>query len=344
MSVLAAGTAILSSSIVRLPSAENFVCCERRKTTTTTGKRSASIVVATFGGGGQAHHHPHPDPPFRAAIAAASIRYQESLRPDPLFIDPFAGCFVSSVTSQKDEKEQCLAADLSYPCHYRLATKFIDDKITSTLSSSNELRQIVLLTDGMDTRPYRLRWPLASVIYDISPERVFKEASQQLEGAGAKISKSCMLIHIPQESSDLQTDLCKKGFNGSRPSLWILQGLPLVTLESLKHILSIFASLAMKGCIFVGELQDLLLDVEFGNMSRKKDLMESIFRRHGLQVDMVGYDEVARTLHLDPLSKDNGSILFIARQLRYSDAQMETWRAHFERLEDEADEEGFDEL
>lgn len=342
MSVLAAGTAILSSSIVRLPTAANFVCCGRKKTTA-TGKRSAPIVVATFGGGGQAHHH-HPDPLFRAAIAAASIRYQESLLPDPLFIDPFAGCFVSSVTSQKDDKEQCLAADLSCPCHYRFATKFIDDKITSMVSSSNELRQIVLLTDGMDTRPYRLRWPLASIIYDISPERVFKEASQQLEGAGAKISKSCMLIHIPQESSDLQVCLCKKGFNGSRPSLWILQGLPLVTLESLKHILSIFASLAMKGCIFVGELRGLLLDVEFGNMSRKKDLMESIFRRHGLQVDMVGYDEVARTLHLDPLCKDYGSILFIARQLRYSDAQMETWRAHFERLEEEADEEGFDEL
>lgn len=196
----------------------------------------------------------------------------------------------------------------------------------------------------MDTRPYRLRWPSASIIYDISPGSVFKEASQQLEGVGAKISRTCIIIHIPQESSDLQAILCKKGFNGSRPSLWVLQGLPLMTLERLKDILWIFSSLAMKGCIFIGELHGLLLDADFENTSKKRDMMERIFMRHGLQVDIVGYDEVARNLHLDLQPIEYGSTLFIARQLKYSDAQMETWRAQFERLEEEGDEEGFEEL
>lgn len=42
--------------------------------------------------------------------------------------------------------------------------------------------QVVLLTDGMDTRPYRLSWPTSTIIFDISPDRVFKRAAEKLEG------------------------------------------------------------------------------------------------------------------------------------------------------------------
>jgi len=42
--------------------------------------------------------------------------------------------------------------------------------------------QVVLFTDGMDTRPYRLGWPASTLIFDISPERVFKRAAQKLQG------------------------------------------------------------------------------------------------------------------------------------------------------------------
>lgn len=42
--------------------------------------------------------------------------------------------------------------------------------------------QVVLLTDGMDTRPYRLSWPTSTMIFDVSPDRIFKMAAQKLEG------------------------------------------------------------------------------------------------------------------------------------------------------------------
>lgn len=41
---------------------------------------------------------------------------------------------------------------------------------------------------------------------------------------------------------------------------------------------------------------------------------------------------------------DSANLLFVARQLRFSDAQMEAWRAHFERIDENGDEEGFEEL
>jgi hypothetical protein len=34
----------------------------------------------------------------------------------------------------------------------------------------------------MDTRPYRLTWPRLSVVYDVSPGRIFNTAIQQLRG------------------------------------------------------------------------------------------------------------------------------------------------------------------
>ncbi|GJN09810.1 hypothetical protein PR202_ga27850 [Eleusine coracana subsp. coracana] len=63
------------------------------------------------------------------------------------------------------------------PDHYRLATRYIDDKLQNLISSSEDSRQM-----GMDTRPYRLTWPRLSVVYDVSPGRVFNTATQQLRG------------------------------------------------------------------------------------------------------------------------------------------------------------------
>lgn len=43
------------------------------------------------------------------------------------------------------------------------------------------LLQVILLTDGMDTRPYRLNWPRSTMIFDISPQKVFERSTQKLE-------------------------------------------------------------------------------------------------------------------------------------------------------------------
>ena len=44
-----------------------------------------------------------------------------------------------------------------------------------------------------------------------------------LSGVGAKIPRSCLFLHVPLESSDLQQTLRAKGFNGNRPSIWAMQ-------------------------------------------------------------------------------------------------------------------------
>ncbi|KAK6941000.1 Methyltransferase Ppm1/Ppm2/Tcmp [Dillenia turbinata] len=273
------------------------------------------------------------DPLLQIAIHNASLRFQETLH--PLFVDQYAGCFAPP--DFKVGLQSC--SD-----HYRLATKFIDDKLLSMLSTNDELRQVVLLTDGMDTRPYRLRWPPSTIIFDASPERVFQTAAQKLDDAGARIPRSCMFIHVPLESCDMQHVLCSKGLNGNRPSIWALQGLPLRTLVNFEEMLYVVSSLAVKGSLFIGELPVWPKEAEVGMKSNTKTWMNQLFMRNGFKVETVSYDNVAMSLGEKLTLGDHESILFVAEHLRFSDAQMDSWRREFQRIEEEGDEEGFEEL
>ncbi|XP_050235665.1 O-methyltransferase 1, chloroplastic [Mercurialis annua] len=275
------------------------------------------------------------DPLLLAATNAASLRFQETHRPEPLFLDPYAGCLIDP-TVQMDLKK--------YSHHYCLATKFIDDKLLQTVSHIDGLKQVVILTDGMDTRPYRLNWPISSIIFDISPERIFKKSSEMLKGVGARIPRSCMLLHIPLESSNIQQSLCSKGFNGNQPSIWAMQGLSIMTLASFEEILLTVGSLAINGSLFVGELPAWLAETELGSKASTEKWMEKIFMNNGFRVDTIHYNEVARNLGKELAPKESKNILFVAEQLRFSDDQMEIWRRELHRIEEEGDEEGFEEL
>ncbi|XP_059438931.1 O-methyltransferase 1, chloroplastic [Corylus avellana] len=272
---------------------------------------------------------------LQTAINAASLRFQETHRPEPLFVDPYAGCFVPPDV-QMDMK-QCSH-------HYCLATKYIDEKLLRTVNHIDGLKQVVLLTDGMDSRPYRLSWPTSTIIFDISPDRVFKRAAEKLEGVGAKIPRNSLFLHVPMESSDIQQSLRAKGFNGNQPSLWAIQGLPVMTLARFEEVLYIVSNLAINGCFFLGELPAWLVETEIGMKSSTRQWMDKLFMSNGFRVDMISYEDVARNLGKQLASEQYKNILFVAEQLRFSDDQMETWRREFQRVEDQGDEEGFEEL
>ncbi|KAK9001814.1 hypothetical protein V6N11_024512 [Hibiscus sabdariffa] len=278
------------------------------------------------------------DPLLQSAISSASLRFQEthkrgnssSLLSKPLFMDPYAGCFVPPHTRM----------DLENPLkHYCIATKFIDDKLLRTVNHMDGLKQVVILSDGMDTRPYRLNWPSSTIMFDISPDRVFQNAAEKLQGVGAKVPRNCLYLHIPLECTDIQQTLRMKGFNGTRPSIWAFQGLPVMTLARFEEILSTVSGMAMKGCIFLGELPAWLAETEFGSKSSTKEWMNNLFMSNGFKVDMVSYNDVAKSLGKVVKSGEHENILFVSEQLQLSDDQMETRRKEMQKVEDDGDEE-----
>ncbi|PNT76777.1 hypothetical protein BRADI_1g53360v3 [Brachypodium distachyon] len=303
----------------------------------------ASPADAPRGRGGPLPHPEQRDPLLLAALRAARLRDEESRRPDPLFIDPYAAVLLSLDVAQQTS-DYLVSHLMPSEDHYRLTTRYVDEKLEHLISSSDNFRQIVLLTDGMDTRPYRLCWPRMSVVYDVSPGRIFSTSAQQLKGA--KISRNCVVFHTPLESPDLQEALCKNGFNGNRPSVWILQGLPLFTSTSLENLLLVVSNLATKGSIFMGEVPHFPDCTAASDLFSKQGWLDKLFFTWGFRVSFDHYENVANDIGLDlaPTWKQHGGVLFVAEQLRFSDAQMESFRMHFERAEEDADEEGFEEL
>ncbi|KAK5811365.1 hypothetical protein PVK06_026694 [Gossypium arboreum] len=244
----------------------------------------------------------------------------------PLFMDPYAGCLVPPHTRLNFENSSK---------HYCIATKFIDDKLLRTVNHMDGLKQVVLFSDGMDTRPYRLNWPSSTIIFDISPERVYQNAIEKLQDVGAKIPRSCLFLHIPLESSNIQEALHMKGFNGNRPSILAIQGLPLMTLVSFKEILLTVSGMAMDGCLFLGELPAWLAETKIGTKSSTEKWMDNLFMSNGFKVNMVSYHKVAKSLGKALKLGDHKYILFVAEQLRFSDDQMETWKIESQRVEED---------
>ncbi|CAN1267352.1 O-methyltransferase 1, chloroplastic [Linum perenne] len=253
------------------------------------------------------------DPLFQSAMNAASLRFQETHRPEPLLVDPYAGCFV-------DPNMQMVLKKNPHP--YLVATKFVDDKLLRTVHHIDGLKQVVLLTDGMDTRPYRLNWPSSTMIFDISPERIYKSSAQKLQGVGAKIPRRCLHVHVPMESPDIEAVLRAKGFNGNLSSIWALQGLPIMTLASFEHILSIASCLAMEGSSFIGELPAWLSETEIGVQPSMNKWMNKLFMSKEFKVETISYDEVAKSLGKEIAPGSQRNILFVAEQLRFSEDQV----------------------
>ncbi|KAG0584647.1 hypothetical protein KC19_3G225500 [Ceratodon purpureus] len=112
-----------------------------------------------------------------AAQERAGRRAIESSREEPLFHDPYAACLA-------DVEQPVVDAGGDGVGYYELATRFIDEELMEAVASGGDapLRQVVLLTDGMDTRPYRLPWPSATTVFDVSPSATHNVAVERLEG------------------------------------------------------------------------------------------------------------------------------------------------------------------
>ncbi|GJN09808.1 hypothetical protein PR202_ga27848 [Eleusine coracana subsp. coracana] len=123
-------------------------------------------------------------------------------------------------------------------------------------------------------------------------------------------------------------------------------GLPLFTPESLGNLLHVISNLAMKGSVIIGELPHFPDWTASTDMGSERDKLDRLFFTQGFRVSFVNYENVAEDVGVDITSlwEQRGGELFVAEQLRFSDAQMESFRMHFERIGEDADEEGFEEL
>jgi methyltransferase (TIGR00027 family) len=162
------------------------------------------------------------------ALGAAEMRSEESLRPDPLVDDPYAAAFVAAapplfpdLPSIVDDPALAALKD-EFVTGIAIRTRFYDDYLFTACAAG--CRQVVLLAAGLDTRAFRLNWPVDLRFFEVDlPELfVFKEKVLAQQNATPRCSRTVVGIDL---RDDWSARLIAGGFDPNVSSAWTAEGL-----------------------------------------------------------------------------------------------------------------------
>lgn len=160
----------------------------------------------------------------------AASRALEARKPDPVAVDKYAEAFCRAVGG-----DWAVAVDGTDPEHplqtefgkdfvnfQAVRTKFFDEYFARAIEAG--VTQVVLLAAGLDSRAYRLPWADGTVVYELDQPQVLEFKRDTIERLGEAPTAERREVAI-----DLRDDwpraLQESGFDPSRPSAWIAEGL-----------------------------------------------------------------------------------------------------------------------
>lgn len=153
----------------------------------------------------------------RTAVIIAQARATEQQRPDRLFDDPLAEPLVDAVGWIQVADAGRLNQD-----HFVLRTRFFDDYFASACAGG--CTQVVLLAAGLDTRAFRLDWPDSLSVFEVDLPALlaFKTAVLGVQRAQPRCHRVVVASDL---RGDWSTDLLGAGFDATRPTAWLVEGL-----------------------------------------------------------------------------------------------------------------------
>ena len=105
--------------------------------------------------------------------------------------------------------------------------RYIDDSVTRTLEAMPFIKQLVLFGSNLDTRSYRLHLPSGTIIFDVAPEAIMDHKGSRLKRE--KTRPGCLHVQVPVPGGatleDVEKLMGRRAFQGSRPSMWTLEGM-----------------------------------------------------------------------------------------------------------------------
>jgi methyltransferase (TIGR00027 family) len=102
-------------------------------------------------------------------------------------------------------------------------TKFFDNFLMRCTTTEG-LRQVVLLGAGFDSRAFRLDWPQGTVVFEIDQASVFHEKDHVLDDLD--ITPDCDRRVVAADlSQPWHNQLLDAGFDKSTPTAWVAEGL-----------------------------------------------------------------------------------------------------------------------
>jgi methyltransferase (TIGR00027 family) len=101
-------------------------------------------------------------------------------------------------------------------------TRFFDSFFEDAAKAG--IRQAVILASGLDARAYRLDWPADMTVFEIDQPEVIAFKATTLAGLGAAPTTELVTVAIDLRN-DWPAALREAGFDTSRPTAWIAEGL-----------------------------------------------------------------------------------------------------------------------
>lgn len=227
--------------------------------------------------------------PLDASRQLAALRAAERQCAEPRFLDPFAEALAAGAAAAASPSDR--DADAA-------ATAYLDEQLLRGVDIVNmdirqEYRQVVLLGCGMDTRPFRLGWPVGTVLFLLAPQDVHDAGEQVLRAAGATVTRGCLLRRVPidlqGEAGDFGVALEAAGYRGDRLSIWGVQGLARLGLRprQVSSLLAHAANMAALYSLFVGQLPPAT-EAQAAEWLAQAGLLGSLLPLHGLNAEPAG--------------------------------------------------------
>jgi methyltransferase (TIGR00027 family) len=166
----------------------------------------------------------------QTALFVAASRALEAKKTDPLAVDKYAEVFCRRVGGEWTTAVE--GTDPEHPLQTEFGehfvnfqgarTKYFDEYFAQAIEAG--VQQVVLLAAGLDSRAYRLPWADGTVVYELDQPRVLefkREAIEELDDA-PKAQRREVPVDLRE---DWPRALQEAGFDPSRPSAWIAEGL-----------------------------------------------------------------------------------------------------------------------
>lgn len=166
----------------------------------------------------------------QTALFVAASRALEAQKPEPLAVDQHAAAFCRAVGGEwataieGTDPEHPLQTEFGkdFVTFQGARTKYFDDYFTRAIEAG--VKQVVLLAAGLDSRAYRLPWADSTVVYELDQPRVLEFKRDTMHRLGEEPTAERREVAIDLRD-DWPAALRASGFDPSRPSAWIVEGL-----------------------------------------------------------------------------------------------------------------------
>ena len=233
------------------------------------------------------------------ATMVAAARAVASRSEDPVIDDPFAEPLVRAVgvdfftrlaAGELTAAELDGGQDGQSPVGMRrfadgmaARTRFFDDFFAAATAAG--IRQAVILASGLDARAYRLTWPQDMVLFEIDQPEVIAFKATTLSGLGAHPTTELRSVAVDLRH-DWPAALAHAGFDASRPTAWIAEGLfGYLPPEAQDRLLDQITTLSAAGSRLAAEGVPSHHGADHEELRERMRESSSQWRDHGFDVD-----------------------------------------------------------